>query len=313
MSVSHHAQPTVAGKLVMDASRRAEDSSVDERLNRVASMANQLAYGSKDAATYIDGAPHIKHAVLRELYGKLVLEVFDAASKHGRPPRVADLGAGEGSVTLPFLELGAHVVAVDISSKQLNTLREKCRKHEDKLDVRCQDIHEFLSNENDKYDIIAVNSFLHHIPDYLSLIADATSMLTPHGLFFSFQDPLRYDTVGIPTRIFTELGYFFWRLSKNDVMGGIRRRIRRSRGIYLEGSVQDNAEYHVVRNGLDQKAIETVFGQRGFNCRVIPYYSTHNSLFQPIGTALNLENHFAVVAQRSQQTTPESDKATSLL
>lgn len=275
---------------------------MDSRLNLVAAVANKVAYGTKDAKAYIDGAPHIKHASLRELYGRLVLEVFDAASRHAPVSSVLDLGAGEGSVTLPFLELGARVTAVDISSRQLEVLREKCQRHSDRLEVRCEDINDTLQNNSEMYDIIAVNSFLHHIPDYLSIIDKCTSMLTPHGIFFSFQDPLRFDTVGLPSRFFTDVGYFLWRLSKGskgDVIGGIRRRLRRRRGIYLNDCHSDNAEYHTTRNGVDQNAIEALLKSRGFNCRIIAYYSTQNRVFQPIGAALGIRNTFGIVAHRA--------------
>jgi SAM-dependent methyltransferase len=274
---------------------------VDNRLNRIAALANEVAYSVKDAAAYIDGAPHIKHASLRELYGGLVIEIFDSAAKHASPPNVLDLGAGEGSVTLPFLELGAKVTAVDISERQLGTLRENCQRHADRLEVRCEDINETLKKTESKYDIIAVNSFLHHIPDYLSLIERCTELLNPHGIFFSFQDPLRYDTVGLPAKLFTDAGYFFWRLAggaKGDVIGGIRRRLRRRRGVYLEDCYQDNAEYHVIRNGLDQQAIKSLLEGRGSDCRVVSYFSTQNRVFQPIGTALGISNTFSVVAER---------------
>ncbi len=275
---------------------------MDERVSLIAALANQTAYGRKDVEAYIDGAPHIKHASLRRLYGKLVIEVYDEAARHAATPTVLDLGAGEGSVTLPFLELGAHVTAVDISSNQLNELREKCRRHSDRLEVHCQDINETLQNPTQKYDIVAVNSFLHHIPDYLSLIDKCTTLLNPHGIFFSFQDPLRYDSVALPSRVFTDIGYFLWRLSrgsKGDVIGGIRRRLRRRRGIYLEDCYSDNAEYHITRNGLDQNAIQSLLRERGFDCRLISYYSTQNSVFQPIGAALGLRNCFGLIARRA--------------
>jgi 2-polyprenyl-6-hydroxyphenyl methylase / 3-demethylubiquinone-9 3-methyltransferase len=274
---------------------------VDDRLSRIAAIANEVAYSIKDSRSYIDGAPHIKHASLRALYGKLVLRVFDMAAQRTRVPVVLDLGAGEGSVTLPFLELGAKVVAVDISQRQLDSLRGRCRRFADRLEIRCSDIGDILSDPFLKFDIVAVNSFLHHIPDYLTLIDKCTDGLSPHGIFFSFQDPLRYDSIAIPARWFTDIGYLLWRISrgsKGDVIGGIRRRLRRRRGTYLDDCYQDNAEYHIVRNGVDQLAIKELFERRGFDCEVIPYYSTQNSVFQPIGAALGIQNTFGIVATR---------------
>ncbi|HMO83469.1 MAG TPA: class I SAM-dependent methyltransferase [Lacipirellulaceae bacterium] len=274
---------------------------MDRRLNEIAALANNLAYEGKDPHAYINGAPHIKHGALRHLYGQLVIEVFDASRRFAPTPKVLDLGAGEGSVTLPFLELGARVVAVDISSRQLDVLKSKCARFGDLLETRCEDIEETLSREGEKYDIIAANSFLHHVPDYLTLIDQSTQALTPSGQFFSFQDPLRYDSIGRLTRLFSDAAYVSWRVSKGrngDLIGGFKRRLRRRRGIYLPDSRHDNAEYHMTRNGVDQDAIREYFESSGFNCRIIRYFATQSRVFQPVGAALGVKNTFAVIAQR---------------
>lgn len=271
---------------------------MDERINRVAALANVSAYDAEATKKYIDGAPHIKHDSLRKLYGKLVIRAFDSAALHTKIPKVLDLGAGEGSVTLPFLDLGAKVVAVDISSSQLDSLKTKCSHFGDMLEVRCEDINDTLKRNEGKYDIVVFNSFLHHVPDYLEMIRKATMMLNHHGQFFSFQDPLRYDSVGKSTMNVSKLAYFSWRIFQGDVIGGLKRRIRRSQGIYIEDSVHDNAEYHVTRNGVDQDSIQFLLERQGFDCNIVHYFSTQSSLFQPIGTILNMKNSFAVLAQK---------------
>lgn len=272
---------------------------MNDRISRVAALANVSAYDSEATRKYIDGAPHIKHASLRQLYGQLLVRVFDNANiDRSNPPLVLDLGAGEGSVTLPFLELGAKVVAVDISKSQLDTLKTKCEQYGDMLEIRCEDINDTVLDKSRKYDIVVVNSFLHHVPDYLGMIRDAAAVLNPSGQFFSFQDPLRYDSVGAPTAMFSKLAYFSWRVFKGDVMGGLGRRIRRARGIYLEDSVHDNAEYHATRNGVDQDAIFRLFEEMGFEVSIESYFSTQSRLFQPIGSILGMNNTFGVVARK---------------
>lgn len=273
----------------------------DDRLDRIAALSNTLAYDSDEARSYVEGAPHIKHASLRRLFSKLLLAVYDSAAKNATPPKALDLGAGEGSVTLQFLEVGAHVTAVDISHQQLDTLVEKCAAHRERLVTRCQDVSDALQDSSEQFDIITLNSFLHHVPDYLSLIDKCLSKLKPDGILFTFQDQLRYDTVSWFTRAFTDVGYFFWRVarsSQGDVLGGIGRRLRRRRGIYREDCYQDNTEYHVVRNGVDQIAIEQLLKERGFDCRFVTYYSSHNSLFQSVGAALGFKNLFSLIATR---------------
>lgn len=271
---------------------------MDSRINQIAALANVSAYNEEATRRYIDGAPHIKHVSLRLLYGKLAVEVFDEAKRHATPPRVLDLGAGEGSVTLPFLELGARVVAVDISSSQLSVLKNRCAHFGDMLETRCEDFHAVLSQSESGYDIIVANSFLHHVPDYLSMIQAAIRLLRPGGQFFSFQDPLRYDSLGMFASNFSKFAYVFWRMGRGDVVGGLRRRFRRARGVYLENSMHDNTEYHVTRNGVDQEAIRNCFEAAGYDCRIVTYFSTQNRVFFGIGTLLGVKNTFSVIARK---------------
>jgi SAM-dependent methyltransferase len=271
---------------------------MDKRVDRIATIANMSAYNQEGSRKYVDGAPHIKHASLRTLYAKLLVQVYDFAKKHTAVPWVLDLGAGEGSVTLSFLELGTRVTAVDISSSQLSILQSKCGHFSSKLEVRCEDIADTLKIKPGKYDIIVANSFLHHVPDYLGMIQQAVPLLINTGQFFSFQDPLRYDSVGKFTKTFSTLAYLSWRVFGGDLSGGIKRRLRRSRRIYLEDSIHDNAEYHAVRNGVDQDAICRLFKELGFDCNIVRYFSTQSRFFQYVGTILGVKNTFAVIARR---------------
>jgi SAM-dependent methyltransferase len=270
---------------------------MDERIQRIVSLANNSTYDRQATKQYIDGAPHIKHASLRRFYANLVMQVFYYAKQYTRTPNVLDLGAGEGSVTLPFLELGAKVVAIDVSRSQLDLLQSKCEPFSYMLEVRCEDINDTLKEKREKYDIIVANSFLHLVPDYVGMIREAITILSPFGQFFSFQDLLRYDTVGKNTFLFSTLSYFSWRVFKGDLLGGLKRRIRRSHGIFLEDSVYDNVEYHIARNGVDQDAIYGLFREQGFDCSVIRYFSTQSRLFQWLGSALGVKNTFGIIAK----------------
>lgn len=281
--------------------RREMDQAVDGR-HEVAALANIAAFDT-ERKKYIDGSPHIKHQSLRLLHEKLAGQIYSYAQKHtvNPLPKVLDLGAGEGLTALTFLELGATVTAVDISDKQLAELQNKCRHFNGRLETRCGDIEKIIETENNAYDIIVVSSFLHHIPDYLGLIHKVIAHLAPSGQFFSFQDPLRYDTVGKPSRIFSVLAYLSWRVFKGDLWGGLKRRIRRSHGLYLDNSVHDNAEYHVTRNGVDQNAIVCLFNNAGFKCNLMRYFSTQSRFMQSLGSILGIKNTFAIVAQKNDR------------
>ena len=275
-----------------------DSKNMDQKNNRIAASANISVYDAEMTEQYVDGAPHLKHASLNALYHELVLQVFDSARQYVKTPTVLDLGAGEGSMTLPFLEHGANVVAIDASSSQIDALRSKCERFSEQLEFRCEDINDVLREEGKQYDIVVVNSFLHHVPDYISMISEAIAVLGPHGQFFSFQDPIRYDSIGKPAMLFSNIAYFSWRIFKGDLVGGLMRRLRRRRGIYLEDSVHDNAEYHVTRNGVDQDAIRMVFEEHGFDCNIVYYFSAQSRFFQIVGNALGVKNTFAVISQK---------------
>jgi SAM-dependent methyltransferase len=275
-----------------------EHLAMDDNSNMVASRANLSTYNKQSTKGYINGAPHIKHRALRMLYQRSITEVYNTAKHDTETPLILDLGAGEGSATLLFLELGAKVVAVDISADQLESLQEKCKPFSRTLEIRCGDVNDVLKDRSRKYDIVIASAFLHHVPDYLGTVKEALELLSAHGQFFSFQDPLRYDTVGTFTRVFSKLAYFAWRVFQGDVIGGLKRLLRRAHGVYLEDSIFDNAEYHVVRNGVDQDAICRLLTDRDCDCRTISYFSTQNVFFQLVGTILSMKNTFAIVAQK---------------
>jgi SAM-dependent methyltransferase len=279
--------------------------------NRMAVSANLAMYDYKGTANSQEGAPHLMHLRLRELYAQLVLRVFNAAKEHAPTPRILDLGAGDGSATLPFLGLGAHVTAVDVSEKQLAALRERCSRFGDRLRICHEEISKTLRRQEDRYDVVVMNSFLHHIPDYLTVVREAIALLRPRGQFFSFQDPLRYDTLGPGTWFLSKAGYFSWRLFQGNYMRGLKTRIRRLRGVYISGKEEDDAEYHANRNGVDQDAIANLLRSEGFSCEVIGYFSAQSRAFQVLGTSLGTKNTFAIIAQKQKASASDCLKLTT--
>ena len=211
------------------------------------------------------------------------------------------MGAGDGMLTLPYLGLGAHVVAADASDELLQSLRAKAGAQQDALTFMAGDIFatlEKLRAGNRQFDIVCASSFLHHIPDYLELCRRAAPLVRPGGVFFTFQDPLRYDTLGRATYAFDRASYFWWRLFQGNYLRGLQTRWRRLTGTYRDDLAADTAEYHVVRNGVDQLALQQFFAAAGFDCSIRPYWSTQSTLFQRLGQRLKLANTFGIFARK---------------
>ena len=261
---------------------------------------NQQYFREKCGRDFIEQSPHLKHPSLARLCGEIATEAFQHVNS-GMPSRVLDMGAGDGALTIPYLNLGAQVVAADASDELLQRLRERAKAHGSTLTILTGDIFETLERlqaENSQFDIVCASSFLHHIPDYLRLCQCAAPLVRRGGVFFTFQDPLRYDTLGRAIYAFDRMSYFWWRLFQGNYVRGIKTRIRRLTGNFRDDLAEDTAEYHVVRNGVDQLALKQIFDSAGFDCSIRAYWSTQSTLFQHLGKKLKLANTFAIIAQK---------------
>lgn len=252
---------------------------------------------------FVRGSPHLKHqALATSMLGK-VRDVFARVRQKGDHPEVLDMGAGAGMLTLPLLEMGASVTAADATQALMDILVARAVGFEPQLTLAVGDIFETLEQyekSGKRFDLICASSFLHHIPDYLKLCRMSAGLIRPHGLFFTFQDPLRYDTLRPGAYWFDRSSYFAWRLFQGNYVQGFKTRLRRLWGIYRADLSEDVVEYHVVRNGVDQVAIQQLFEAEGFTCEIQKYWSTQSSFCQHLGVRLGLANTFAVVATRRQ-------------
>ena len=262
--------------------------------------ANLLEYNSHKSDHYIEGAPHIMHDQISKLYQGLIKNLFFDIFKRVKKPCLLDLGAGEGTVTLQFLEQGFYVSVVDTSISQLNLLQDKCKKHKSNLQLFNEDVFALLKKHKKKYDVIIINSFLHHIPDYILLIKLATQLVKDNGFIFTFQDPMRYDKLPKHHFLLSNIFYYSWRVFQGDLLNGIRRKMRRLRGIYYDDSIYDNAEYHVTRNGVDQEKLTKILRQEGFEIKLIKYFSTQSSFFQKVGNLIKIKNTFGIIAKKAK-------------
>jgi len=95
--------------------------------------------------------------------------------------RVLDFGAGTGNLTLKFLKHNCWVTACDISSKSLEIIKEK--NNYKKLKLVTFDGKKLPFPDN-FFDIVAVYSVLHHIPDYLFSIKEMIRVTKKSGFIY---------------------------------------------------------------------------------------------------------------------------------
>jgi SAM-dependent methyltransferase len=111
---------------------------------------------------------------------------------------VLDVGAGTGNLSAHFLDAGADVVSADVSPGCLRVMSERFRatgRHA----VRLIDGRSLGVFPDATFDVAACYSVLHHVPDYLALVAEMARVVRPGGLVYidherhdaSWHDPLR--------------------------------------------------------------------------------------------------------------------------
>ena len=95
--------------------------------------------------------------------------------------RYADLGIGDGMLTLMLAEVASHVTAVDISKEMLATLRTRARaKGIDNIELVEGDI-EDLPLPDASHDVVIASQALHHARSPRKCLLEARRILVPGG------------------------------------------------------------------------------------------------------------------------------------
>lgn len=98
-------------------------------------------------------------------------------------PRILDFGAGTGNLTRHLLNLGAEVIASDVSAGCLREL-ELLSKNTEHLDSSLLNGHDLSQFSDESFDMVATYSVLHHVPDYLAIVNEFVRVLKPGGILY---------------------------------------------------------------------------------------------------------------------------------
>lgn len=246
------------------------------------------------AHDYDKGSPHLRHKrqrlAIETQLRRLVAESFDRSGRC----RIIEVGAGHGTFTDCLVSAGAQVLVTEASSASAERLTQKFVNN-DRVEV-CLDPDGEVSKLDRKFDLAVCISVLHHIPDYLAFVERLTKMLVTGGALYSVQDPLWYAR--LPRGVHqTHFGaYFVWRVFQGKYSQGLSTRIRRLRGVYDESKPSDLVEYHVVREGVDEVALEDTLRRSFEAVELFPYWSTQSRLLQALGERSSMKTNFGVIA-----------------
>lgn len=207
-----------------------------------------------------------------------------------------EVGAGHGGFTDILAAAGADVTVTEMSRPSLALLQRRYARNP-RVHLLYDRDGEAVFRQSERYDIVLCISVLHHIPDYLAFISRLSGRITGGGVFACFQDPLWYPRRNRANRCVDRGAYYLWRVTQPDLRGGLSTRIRRIRGVYNDTDPADMVEYHVVRSGVDERAICDLLRPEFSVVTEWRYWSTQSPLLQKVGSALNLSNTFGIIAQ----------------
>ena len=99
-----------------------------------------------------------------------------------RPVRALDLGCGSGNLTAHMLDLGLDVVAADVSPDFLRGVERRFRGRPVETILLNGTSLEGIGEH--EFDFVAAYSVLHHIPNYLPMVAEMYRVLQPGGVLY---------------------------------------------------------------------------------------------------------------------------------
>lgn len=253
----------------------------------------QESYYDEDV-NYRVGSPHLTHWGLYERLVGTVREAIAGLRTAGLSLDVLEIGAGHGGYTEPVLATGCRVTAVEASRPSLRTLERRYGTNPGFRSVFDPD--GSLDGVEGNYSLVLIVAVLHHIPDYVAFLDRVTGLLAPGGTLLTLQDPLWYARLPGATHAVNRGGYYLWRLGQGNARQALATLSRRVRGVHDPTNPADMVEYHVVREGVDERSVTAALENRFGAVTLIPYWSNQLGLVQRLGDRLGLANTFGVQA-----------------
>jgi ubiquinone/menaquinone biosynthesis C-methylase UbiE len=203
-----------------------------------------------------------------------------------------DIGCGMGNISLKLLSLGFKVTALDISTTMIkgvkSTLPEEIAVN---LDIIETDIDTFLSKPAGRYNLVAMSSVLHHIPDYLESLQKIMEFIVVGGFLYITHEPLR----DVLTKEDPLLRKLLWQIDYHCYLVKKRGKIEAVNGVDWRLS-----DYHLYK-GLDHDRVRGILEEKGLKVFFRKYSSNMRlGISNWIDTnLLRTESQFKIIAEKT--------------
>jgi len=155
--------------------------------------------------------------------------IIDMVAKLTPTPKALDACGGTGNVALKLLGQGIPTTVCDLSPELLELFERRCRVEQQECEVVCAEVSDFLSQTDQKYELIVFSSALHHLVDIKHVVSLALKRVVPGGYVFTIFDPTPAAQQSLYTRLLMKLDYYSFKVLKQprELPGAVLRHLRR--------------------------------------------------------------------------------------
>ncbi|MCW2768967.1 MAG: SAM-dependent methyltransferase [Aeromicrobium sp.] len=253
---------------------------------------------------YVKGSPHLRHETLRSMIADRLRELVQETVRRQGACHVLEVGAGHGTFTDFLIQAGASVTVTEASEASAAHLTARYADH-DSVNVFYDRTGEDIFTTPTRFDAVVCASLLHHVPDYVTFVRRLAGLLAPDGWFYSAQDPTYYPRRSRATHLASRGTYFAWRVGQGNMRRGLATHLRRFRGEWSDTEPSDLVEYHVMRDGVDELALERELRRWYADVELITYWSTQAPIFQRLLARAGLASDFCLVARSRTAAQPD--------
>ena len=98
--------------------------------------------------------------------------------------KLLDIGCGGGLLSVPMTRLGACVMGIDPSEKNIKIAKQYVKENGIKVDFKCASIQESIKNKHEKFDIILNMEVVEHVDNVEYFLLESSKLLKRGGIVF---------------------------------------------------------------------------------------------------------------------------------
>lgn len=199
-----------------------------------------------------------RHPEQTNFFQKSILEkTLNAVCQTLKPEaKILDLGCGTGYLSLGFLSRGYCLTGLDLSQEMIAAFEDSLPvKLKPQAELIVGDVEEFLSQNQDAFEVVVLSAILHHLFDYEAVLRMICARLTSGQKLLVFFEPLKQD-VQSPFRfaLHRALSWLDEKLYRSEM---------KRRNIPVLDDEYHHSDYQRQFGGIDPNRVHTILKAEG--------------------------------------------------